>query len=110
MATIDVKDATGVTVALEKPLTPGRAAAASSRPVVLSTEDKTALDAVATQTTLAAINAKLVTGTVIGDVNLGAVDNAVLDAIAASVAAIDTDTSTIIDHVDGLEALIGTTN
>lgn len=64
----------------------------------------------ATQTTLAAINAKLVTGTVIGDVNLGATDNAVLDAIAASVAAIDTDATTIIGHVDGLEALIGTTN
>lgn len=43
-------------------------------------------------------------------VNLGAVDNAVLDAIAASVAAIDGDTSTIIGHVDGLETLIGTTN
>jgi len=39
MATIDVKDAAGSTVAIEKPLTPGRAAAASSRPVVLSTED-----------------------------------------------------------------------
>lgn len=38
---------------------------------------------VATQTTLAAINTKLVTGTVIGDVNLGATDNAVLDTIAA---------------------------
>lgn len=37
-------------------------------------------------TVLDAINAKLVTGTVIGDVNLGATDNAVLDAIAASVA------------------------
>lgn len=34
----------------------------------------------------------------IGEVNLGAVDNAVLDAIAASVAAIDTDTSTIITN------------
>jgi hypothetical protein len=43
---------------------------------------------VATQTTLAAINTKLTTGTVIGDVNLGATDNAVLDAIAASVASI----------------------
>lgn len=41
---------------------------------------------VATQTTLAAINTKLASGTVIGDVNLGATDNAVLDAIAASVA------------------------
>lgn len=62
----------------------------------------------ATQTTLAAINAKLVTGTVIGDVNLGATDNAVLDAIAASVAAIDTDASTIIGHVDGIETVLGT--
>lgn len=59
MATINVKDSAGSTVALEKPLTPGRAAAASSRPITLSTEDKTALDAVATETTLAAMNAKI---------------------------------------------------
>lgn len=45
MATIDVKDAGGSTVALEKPNGNGRAAAASSRPVALSTEDKAALDA-----------------------------------------------------------------
>lgn len=42
--------------------------------------------------------------------DLGATDNAVLDAIAASVAAIDTDATTIIGHVDGIETLIGTTN
>lgn len=54
---------------------------------------------------------------VAGTVDLGATDNAVLDAIAASVAAIGTDTTTIIGHVDGLEGfvdgiegLIGTTN
>jgi len=41
---------------------------------------------------------------------LSATDNAVLDAIAASVAAIDTDATTIIGHVDGIETLIGTTN
>lgn len=46
--------------------------------------------------------------TVTGTVDLGATDNAVLDAIAASVAAIDTDTTTIIGHVDGIEALLGT--
>lgn len=39
MATIDVKDASGSTVAIEKPLAPGSAAAAASRPVALSTED-----------------------------------------------------------------------
>jgi len=41
-------------------------------------------------------------------VDLGATDNAVLDAIAASVAAIDTDTTTIIGHVDGIEGLLTT--
>lgn len=41
-------------------------------------------------------------------VNLGSTDNAVLDAIAASVAAIDTDTTTIIGHVDGIEGLLTT--
>jgi len=40
--------------------------------------------------------------------NLSATDNAVLDAIAASVAAIDTDTTTIIGHVDGIEGLLTT--
>lgn len=59
MATIDVKDAGGATVSLEKPLAPGRASAASSRPVALSSEDKTALDALATQTTLAAVSTVL---------------------------------------------------
>lgn len=46
--------------------------------------------------------------TVTGTVDLGATDNAVLDAIAASVAAIDTDATTIIGHVDGIEALLTT--
>ena len=48
MATIDVKDAANVTRTIEAPLTPGRALAVNSRPVALSTEDKTALDALAT--------------------------------------------------------------
>src|SRR4051812_26437820 len=50
MATITVKDAANLDVALEKPLTPGRASAASSRPVVLSTEDLAALVAVSNVT------------------------------------------------------------
>lgn len=48
MATIDVKDAGGNTVPIEKPLTPGRAAATTSRPVVLSTEDKASIDSLLT--------------------------------------------------------------
>lgn len=46
--------------------------------------------------------------TVTGTVDLGATDNAVLDAIASSVAAIDTDATTIIGHVDGIEGLLTT--
>lgn len=47
MATIPVKDANNLTVDLEKPLAPGRALAAASRPVVLSSEDLAALVAIA---------------------------------------------------------------
>jgi hypothetical protein len=46
--------------------------------------------------------------TIDGTVDLGATDNAVLDAIAASVASIDTDATTIIGHVDGIEGLLTT--
>lgn len=59
MATIDVKDAAGSTVAVEKPLTPGRSAAATSRPVALSTEDKAVLDLVATSANQTTISGKL---------------------------------------------------
>ena len=48
MATIDVKDAAGNTVAIEKPLVPNRAAANASRPVVVCDDDKAALDKIAT--------------------------------------------------------------
>lgn len=48
------------------------------------------------------------TVTISGTVDLGATDNGVLDAIAASVAAIDTDATTIIGHVDGIEGLLTT--
>ena len=44
MATIDVKDAAGSTVAIEKPLSPGQAAASASRPVVIAS-DQTAIPA-----------------------------------------------------------------
>jgi hypothetical protein len=84
MATINVKDASDATVAIEKPLAPGRAAASASRPVVLSTED---LATLATQTTLAAVLAKII-------------------AAPATEAKQDT----IIGHVDGIETLITALN
>lgn len=64
MATIDVKDATGATVAIEKPLAAGRAAAAASRPVVLANEDLAAVGAVtetapATDTASSGLNGRL---------------------------------------------------
>jgi hypothetical protein len=48
MPTMNIPDFAGVSTAVEKPNANGRAAAASSRPVALSTEDKTALDALVT--------------------------------------------------------------
>lgn len=43
VATLDVVDAHGATITLNAPLAPGRVAAASSRPVALSTEDAASL-------------------------------------------------------------------
>lgn len=60
MATAPFLDKDGATVNMQLPLAPGRAAAAASRPVSLSTEDKAALDAVATQITAAAILTKII--------------------------------------------------
>lgn len=88
MATIDVKDAANLTVAIEKPLTPGRAAAASSRPIVLSTEDKTALDALATQVTAAAILAKIIAAP-----STEAKQDAVIAALAGNLATVPRMTS-----------------
>ena len=48
MATETALNATGVSFTFEKPLAPGRSAAATSRPVALSTEDKAVFDALVT--------------------------------------------------------------
>ena len=55
-----------------------------SQRIVVATDD---INLSAIKTATEAINTKLVTGTVIGDVNLGAVDNAVLDSIADGITA-----------------------
>jgi hypothetical protein len=70
----------------------GQALAAASVPVVLTAAQITtltppaAITGFALEATLGTLSAKFASGTVIGDVNLGATDNAVLDAIAASLA------------------------
>lgn len=46
--TIDVLDSHGATIAIQTPLAPARALAAASRPVVLSTEDLAAVNAITT--------------------------------------------------------------
>lgn len=56
MATITVKDANDQNVALEKPLAPGRAAAAASRPVALSSEDLSVLESIVEAPTPAGTN------------------------------------------------------
>lgn len=64
MATMTVKDANGVNVDIEKPLAPGRMAAAVSRPVALSNEDFAVLDGLetlitSTNTLVTSTNTKL---------------------------------------------------
>lgn len=110
MATIDVKDAAGSTVAVEKPLAPGRAAAAASRPVTLSDEDFAVIDGL--ETAIASTNTKLDTA----NTNLGTIDGHI-DGLETAVAStntkldtVNTNLSTIDGRVDGIETLIGTTN
>jgi hypothetical protein len=63
-------------------------------------------------TTVQATNLDIrdLTNTDVVTAELSATDNAVLDAIAASTAAIDTDTTTLIGHVDGVETAVASTN
>lgn len=89
MATMTVKNAAGADEVVEKPLAPGRAAAAASRPVTLSTEDYAAIDGIE-----AAIGA--------GNTLLTAIDGHI-DGVEALLTAID-------GRVDGLETLIAATN
>jgi hypothetical protein len=63
MATIPVLDADSVEVEVELPLTPGRAAAAASRPVVISTEDLAALSPLASGRGAAAASKPVVLST-----------------------------------------------
>ena len=64
----------------------------------LSATDNAVLDTI--DGVLDTINAKLVTGTVIGDVNLGATDNAVLDSIVTNQSARSTGGHTAYTNVD----------
>ncbi len=110
MATIDVKDAAGATVALEKPNGNGRQAAAGSRPVALSTEDLAALELLAT--ILGAADANPAANTI------GARLKGILSALggtltveAASLplpagAATAANQATLIGHVDGVETAL----
>jgi hypothetical protein len=64
MATMTVFDSTGATQTVEKPLTPGRAAATASRPVVFSNEDNATIGALtetapATDTASSGLNGRL---------------------------------------------------
>lgn len=78
MATINVLDSVGATVAVARVADTGRAAATASLPTVMSTEDKTALDAAVTD--LAAIEVLLTT------------QNGYLDGVEGLLTTIDTDT------------------
>src|SRR5665213_2642462 len=99
MATINVKDSGGAVVAIEKPLAPSRVAAALSRPVVLSTEDKTALDLLHTD-----LSAATPAGAnIIGKIAIDQSTPGVTDHVTASPA---TDQDPIFDHTNGTKSSV----
>lgn len=89
MATINVLDAAGSTVAVARAADTGRAAATASLPVVMSTEDKTALDAAVTD--LAAIEVLLTT------------QNGYLDGLEALIGATNSQLPAALGAGDGLK-------
>jgi hypothetical protein len=103
MTTVNIKDAGGASVAIEAPLPPGRAAAAASKPVALSTEDLAALAALATAAKQDALAAQITTllGHTDGIETLLAAQATAerQDALAAQIA-------TLLTQTDGVEALL----
>lgn len=96
MPTFNALDAADQPIALEKPNDNGREAASGSRPVVLSTEDLAAINAItAALATLA-----------------GHVDGleGFSDGVEALIGSSNTKLDTLATHVDGLEALLAATN
>lgn len=93
---IPVLNASGTPVNVNAPLAPGRAAAAESRPVALSTEDAAFLDSL--EALLTSIDGKLTT-----------IDGRV-DGLETLIGTTNTTLTTIDGRVDGVEGLIGTTN
>lgn len=89
MATETALNATGDPFTFEKPLAPGRAAAASSKPVTVSTEDKAVLDSLDTKlSTLAGY----------------------LDTVESLISSTNTLLTTQAGYLDGLETLITSSN
>lgn len=102
MAVIKGRAASGSgTTDIQLPNANGRAAAAASRPVAISTEDLAALNALASQTTLAAILAKIVASPALDATIVSS--NTKLDTLHA-------DLVTLEGYVDGLETLVTATN
>lgn len=112
MPTIDVTDANNDVVAIEKPLVPGRAAAATSRPIVLSTEDKAALDLLATA--LGEVAASPTANTVLDRLKTIAASLTSLGGYSDGLEALATTLNGLVDqlegYVDGLETLVTSSN
>lgn len=127
MTTMDVKDAAGATIPIEKPLAPARAAAANSRPVALSNEDKAVLDALVVAVD-ALRTAKNLDDIVTAIEAIGGFTDGLETLITSSntaLAGLHTDLATTLaglittingyvdqleGYTDGLEGLVGSTN
>lgn len=110
MATMNVLNSVGGTESVEKPLAPGRAAAASSRPVALSTEDFAVIDGI--ETLITATNAAIATTNSSLSTIDGRVDGleTLVTATNTAIGVTNTSLTTIDGRVDTLETLIASTN
>jgi len=99
MTTINVKDASGATVALEAPLSPGRKAATAANPVVIATEDLAAITALGTKLDTLAGYLDGVEGALASIAGY-------TDGLEAGIVGLDTKLTAISGYTDGLEALL----
>jgi hypothetical protein len=114
MATMPVKDANGTTVDVEKPLIPGRSAAVTSRPVVLSNEDVALLTTIdssisAVETSVDALEARLGIETESAPASDTASSglNGRLQRVAQNLTTVNSSVSAVGASVDTLEAKLG---
>lgn len=104
MATMTVKNAAGGDETIEKPLAPGRAAAAGSRPVAIDSETKAVIDSLATKLDSVITALGTLDGRVDGLEGLITTQNGYLDGVETAIASTNTKLDALNTSTDNIEA------